>query len=225
MTFRRHGSVSACPLHLRGRGLLGTAGSAARMHRRAVPKCPRAEDGPLGWGGWAEPRRPAGGEAGGGSLPHSGPPAWCPGSPAPVPLMQESDYGQTHGARGPGPQTLTRPNPTQRAAGGGLRAQLAPLQVWDDARPPRPRALNVPLSSGLPPPRALLPAPSCSLHGLQLEREWSARSSAHGEPQGCQSEPRSHLRGAPTVQQTRTLPQCSGDLRHWDGKTLVVTLS
>lgn len=111
MTFRRHGSVSGCPLHLQGRGLLGTDGSAARMHRCAVPKCPRAEDGPLGWGGWAEPRRPAGGEAGVGSFPHSGPPAWYPGSLAPVPLMQKSDYGQTQGARGPGPQTLTQPNP------------------------------------------------------------------------------------------------------------------
>ena len=53
-------------------------------------------------------------------------------------------------------------------------------------------------------------------------KDWSACSPAHSEPQGCQGEVSGHLREAPTVQQSRALPQHGGDLGHWDRESLVV---
>lgn len=69
MTFRRHGSVSGCPLHLQGQRAAGHAALWPRSHRQAAGKCLGPEDLQHSAGGgqnWEKPRYHKGT-----SFPHS----------------------------------------------------------------------------------------------------------------------------------------------------------
>lgn len=129
--------------------------------------------------------------------------------------VELADPDLTH----PGGQLGAASAHTRLCSQSGMGGKAPASRAWGRA----PLRLFVSSPAWTSPPRALLPLPP-------TQRPLTGKTGLPihlptGNPRAAQGEASGHLREAPTVQQTRALPQHGGDLGHWDGKSLVVTLS